>query len=95
MQLIYINDKYSDKSNKFYAEYKVELPVLNRKYTIRRVDLNNAGEYVLLLNEIKNEHVWVDGKPMGEPGFHYSRFTDVPDNVLDWEKVHEIYKNQK
>ena len=94
MDVTYINDTYSDKANEFYKEFNVTLPVKGRKYTIRKVMLVGNGDYVLLLNEIENEHVWIKGKPVGEPGFHYSRFTDVPDNVLDWEKVDEIYKNQ-
>lgn len=95
MKLTFINDKYGDKALAFYKNYNVKLPIIGHQYTIRKVILNPRGEYCLLLNEIKNECVWVSKKPVGEPGFHYSKFTDVPNNVLSWEVVHEIFKNQK
>ncbi len=91
MQIFYIDDNYDDKARAFYENYKVTLPVKNVPYTIREVVLIQ-DQFVLLLNEIKNEQVVVNKKPMGEPGFHYARFTDIPGNVLEWEKVGEIYK---
>ena len=94
MFLFYIDDNYDEKASAFYKEYKVKLPVKGLTYTIRKVELVN-GHYVLLLNEIFNSQVVINKIPKGEPGFHYARFTNVPNNVLEWEEVDKIYKEQQ
>jgi len=93
MTIFFINDQYDDRALGIYKEFQVTLPVKNVPYTIREVKLT-GGEYILLLNEIKNEGIFINKKYAGEPGFHYARFTEVPYNVLEWEKVDKIYKAQ-
>lgn len=90
----YINDSYNDRLTEFYKNHNVTLPQVDKEYTIRQVVLIK-DQYCLLLNEIKNEGVILNGSFAGEPPFHYSRFTDGGEgSVLDWETINEIYKNQ-
>jgi len=94
IKIKYINDSYNDGLTDFYKNHNVKLPEIGKEYTIRQVVLLKE-EYCLLLNEIKNEGVVVNKKFLGEPPFHYSRFSDgIPGSVLDWDTVNEIYKNQ-
>lgn len=88
MIIYYINDKYSEAANSAFAIHNINMPELGKPYTIREIYIHN-DVYHLRLNEIVNPKVG-----MIEPGFAYHRFTDIPDNVLEWEKVHEIYKTQ-
>jgi hypothetical protein len=83
MLLFYIDDNYDESAIAFYRKNKVALPTKGMTYTIRKV-LSVKGQYILLLNEINNKKM---GANLMEPGFHYARFTDVPGNVLEWEKV--------
>lgn len=94
LRVTYINDEYTEPTQIWFDASGIILPELNKEYTIRSVYIKK-DIYHLLLNEIKNKEVVIDPKGTTiEPGFAYYRFTDVPDNVLEWEKVHEIFKNQ-
>lgn len=94
MQIFYINDQYSKKQLEYYEKYYVELPIKGIAYTIKGINLFK-DEYLLILNEIKNPNSWVIELNMPFPGYHYSRFTDVVENVLEWEKVDKMYKEQQ
>lgn len=93
MEITYINDEYDETATAFYKKSNVALPIKGMTYTIRKVLLVKE-QYVLVLNEIVNQTVIRNFVPMGEPGFHYARFTDTPGNVLEWEIVDRIYKSQ-
>lgn len=91
MILTCINASYTGKAATVIAENNFIIPEVGKEYTIREIMLMR-DEYVLLLNEIKNKQLVIGGP---EIGFHYSRFTDQPNNVLAWETVHELYKQQQ
>lgn len=76
----FINDEFTDKQKEGYKKHT--LPVPGFKYTINRVVKNAWGMYYIVLNECT--------APV-----EYWRFTDVPDNVLSWEVVDRIYKEEQ
>lgn len=86
MKITLIDDKFTQQQRKFYQQ----LPKLGKQYTIRKILLQN-NEYVLHLNEIFNNNMVITNT---EPGFHYSRFSDAPNNVLNWETINQLYKKQ-
>lgn len=88
MQIFYINDSYTPSTKTAMEKAGIKMPEMGIAYTIRSVYLHN-DTYHVLLNEIVNEKIGAI-----EPGFAYHRFTDVPDNVLEWETVDKIYKKQ-
>lgn len=88
MQIFYINDSYTPSTEAAMKKAGITMPVIGIAYTIRSVYLHN-DIYHLLLNEIVNNKI---GNI--EPGFAYHRFTDVPDNVLEWETVDQLFKKQ-
>jgi hypothetical protein len=94
MTIYCIDDKYSPATKNALALAGIQMPVLNTPYTIRSVYMHK-DIYHIRLNEIVNKEVIQTGTTTKmEPGFAYYRFTDVPDNVLCWETVHEIFKQQ-
>lgn len=94
LQVTYINDVYTEPTQIWIDASGIIMPELNKEYTVRSVYIAK-GIYHLLLNEIKNKEIVIDPKGTKiEPGFAYYRFTDVPDNVLEWETVDKIFKNQ-
>lgn len=89
MELLFIAD-YDLNALAFFNKNGIVVPVRDKKYTIREVVVVK-GEYMLLLNEIRNK--LLNGY---EPPFHYSRFSDNGVyGVLDWETVNRIYKDQE
>lgn len=86
--IFYINDNYTEATQLAMESAGIKMPEMNIPYTIRSVYLHK-DVYHLLLNEIENQKIG-----MIEPGFAYHRFTDVPDNVLNWETVNDIFKQQ-
>lgn len=94
MVIYYINDEYSPATKSALQNAGIEMPVLEFPYTIRSVYLHK-DVYHLLLNEIHNREIIQTGNNNKmEPGFAYHRFTDKPNNVLDWETVDKLFKAQ-
>lgn len=92
--LVYcINTDFDDAAKSFYEKHGITLPVKDKEYQIRSV-MRVKDQYFIRLVEIINPAIEINGVGIVEPGFHYSRFTDVPENVLEWETVHKIFLKQ-
>lgn len=88
MTLTCINDVYDERALRFFQKFESKHPVAGNEYTVRKVVIIK-DHYFLLLNEIVNPEL-----NTGEIPFHYSRFTDVEGNVLEWETVDKFFKKQ-
>jgi len=63
----------------------------DEKYTIRATSMDLNGQYGVLLEEIKNEPIYL--KLLGgsfEPRFASNRFRKIEDDTLKNEKVEEL-----
>lgn len=88
MIVTYINGHYEEKAKDYY-EGNI-MPELGKDYSIREVIKKN-NHYYVLLNEIDNTGT-IRNMGEGEVAFHYARFSDQKDNVLEWETVDRMYK---
>lgn len=88
MIVFYINDSYTPATKAALQLANIKMPQFELPYTIRSVYMLK-DMYHILLNEIENEKIGDI-----EPGFAYYRFTNIPDNILEWEKVDQLFKKQ-
>jgi hypothetical protein len=97
MEVICINDRFSDDWNKYFQHWGIVKPVAEKIYTIREIVPNTKGEKGLLLVEIVNKPTprvspLTGMKGNAEQNWAISRFTTLLGEPLNKEKLSEIIK---
>lgn len=97
MEVICINDTFTQEWENYFRENGIVKPVINKIYTVREVVPNTVGEPGLLLKEIINKLVekispLTGFKGMAEQNWAISRFTDLHGQPLTKEMLADINK---
>jgi len=78
MEIICINDNFSEEWLKWALEHNVKHPIENKIYSIREITKHSNGKTGLLLNEINNPKVpQMGGVFELEPSFDINRFRNL------------------
>lgn len=93
MDIICINNKFTQDVLQFYAKYGVQIPEQDKIYTLRSKHRHSNGGIGVTLEEIVNPFVPIESSLLPdakiEPTFNANRFSDLLGNPLD--KVEESY----
>jgi len=91
MEIICINNTFSQEILEIYKEFNVTIPELNEIYSIRRIR-NERGTIGFLLNELVNPDVPIISPISGnvtwiEPSWKHSRFTTLTGQKIEIEET--------
>jgi hypothetical protein len=97
MEVICINDKFSEEWEKYFRHWGIVKPVSEKIYTIREIVPNTKGEKGLLLVEIVNKPTprvspLTNMRGNAEQNWAVSRFTTLLGKPINKETISEIIK---
>lgn len=94
MDIICINNKFTQDVLQFYAKFGVKIPEQDKIYTLRSKHRHSNGKIGITLEEIVNPKVPIESSLLPdakiEPTFDSKRFTDLLGNPI--EKVEENFE---
>lgn len=96
MEIICINNKFTQDVLEFYAKYGVRIPEENKIYSLRSKQRHSNGLIGVTLEEIINPKVPIESSLLPdakiEPTFNSKRFTDLFGNPI--EKVETTFEDK-
>jgi hypothetical protein len=97
MDILCINDNYTQEWLDYFKENGITYPKQDKLYTIRKIVQNTKGEKGLLLNEIINPEVNKKSPLTGftgltEQNFAISRFANLDGTPVLYEQIKELVK---
>lgn len=98
MEVICVNDKFSEDFLKFYSKFGIVTPKEGNLYQIRSVIQNSQNGRGLLLIEIVNNKIPISHPILGtnimmEPNFSIKRFTNLLGETLSVKMLKENLVN--
>jgi hypothetical protein len=97
MEILCINDQFTQEQIEFYQKFNVTIPKEGKLYSIRKIIFHPSRGTGLLLNEIINPLVPIKssigmGAGMIEPDWNSNRFSTLQGEIITREELRKIKK---